>query len=218
MRKIILLSPTPATAFRRQRLLRSQLKNCDITACCNEKEAMWIILSEQFDLGVFDIGRLVPGGSHFGELVRASEFQFPMIVSGRTEKHEDFFRELPKRANMIFLREPLGNEELVGVARKLLHAGMANQPRERRYVTNERVVVEKYGSNLRLPSLLKNVSLGGAQLEFIEKPSQELRIGDFLRLNFDLNEIGSKRKVVGQVVWVRDDGFQQTRVGLAFLK
>lgn len=204
MRKIILLSQNPKIAFRRQKLLRSVIGDCEVTACCSEQEAMWIILSEAFDLGVFDVKTLSLQQPHFGEMVRASGFEFPMVVSGKIENEIQFFKKLPRRSNMIFLREPMEYRELLGVAKKLLQAGIINQPIDRRFATNEKVVVEKFASKIAIPSALYNVSLGGACLEF-PLSSPDLKIGDILGLHFQLGEGKKPRKVGGRVVWTQVD-------------
>lgn len=192
-----------------------------MTACCNEKEAMWILMSEDFDLAVIesqvDLGQV--GTHHFGDLVRTSGYELPIIITGLFGRKKKFLKSLPKRSSMIFLAEPVDQEQLVGVAQKLLKVGYTSQPVEKRYSTDVEVVVEKYGSSQRLESVLTNLSLSGACLEFTDKTAEYLNRGDFLRVNFHKKSENKIQRVSGQVVWVEPsiEG-SPGRLGLEFLK
>lgn len=200
MRKIILLAQSIESAQQRQEALLSAFENCEITTCLTEKEAMWIILSESFDLGVIETSELRENQAHFGELVRTSGYNFPLIIIGPFEKQTKFLKKLPKRSNMIFLSHPVMDKQLIGIGNKLLLTGASYQPTSPRYTASELVWVEKYGTKRQYDSTVLDISRGGAKLEFQPGERAEIVRGDFLRVNFK-----KSKKVNGQVRWAKKD-------------
>ena len=183
---------------------------------------MWIVLSEEFDLGVFQVSDLRSSENHFGELIRTAGYQFPMIISGHVNGENSLFSRLPKRSNTIMLREPVVVEDLVGVSRKLLSRGAICQAMHPRFSTDEVAFVEKYGVNSgrrRLVSRVCNMSMGGVRLEFEELVQQKFQLGDFLKLKFEFKKLKSDRSVTAQVVWTsRDKASGRDCLGLAFVR
>lgn len=219
MKKIILVVSEFERACERQEVLFETFPGCEITTCMNEKEALLIIMSEEFDLGLIEIQSVGEDGANVGELIRTSGYDFPILMTGSFKSKKDFLKRLPRRSNMIFLPEPVSDQQIRGVLKKLSSLGGANQPQEPRYVTQEVVQVEKFGQKKIYKSQMINLSLSGARLEFIEKGSVHLSMGDFLRINFTVGKTKKTRRVNGQVVWSKKDPESGRHcIGLEFLR
>lgn len=115
------------------------------------------------------------------------------------------------------LEKPCGERELIGVIEKLRQGKRVAQRSYRRYETDQHADIEFWNSGRKIEGQMHNLSLGGAQLSVRDS---NVRVGDVLKLNVDLEKISKRHEVNATVIWKGeyDPLTQSSQVGLRFVK
>ncbi|MGE0632575.1 MAG: PilZ domain-containing protein [Pseudobdellovibrionaceae bacterium] len=88
--------------------------------------------------------------------------------------------------------------------------------RHQRYPTSEKAHVEVYGQSIQAEAYLRNLSQGGAFLEW-NANLPPVSKGDILRLTVELSQVGKKHKVSAEVVWIKEDA-THAGIGISFIR
>lgn len=82
----------------------------------------------------------------------------------------------------------------------------------KRFATNESARVEFYGKKDIIFCRMNNLSKTGAFFEIVNSTARP-KMGDLVRLNIHLRQVGRSHVVNGEIIWVKGYGF-----GVAFIK
>lgn len=82
-----------------------------------------------------------------------------------------------------------------------------------RFITQENAQLELYGKSGSFSAVLKNISHTGCCLELLEEVHTDFSSGELLRITIDLNSLGKRHTLNGELVWNKDYG-----LGIRFLK
>lgn len=122
------------------------------------------------------------------------------------------------RTKLHYLEKPYDDKTLIGIVKKLLKSHRISQQRERRFNTQQEIMLERFHTNEIVPSKMFNLSKSGAYCEFSRE--RQLIVGDLVRLNISLTEVSKAHKMNAKVVWTTRDGRYsgQNGAGLRFIR
>ncbi|MES2854707.1 MAG: PilZ domain-containing protein [Bdellovibrionota bacterium] len=105
---------------------------------------------------------------------------------------------------ILFLEKPFVHKDLVGILRKLLTARQVDQQVHKRYPTSQeaRVDIVMQGENVN--TRVRNLSKGGAYLEFLTQAPVE--IGEKILVNLELQDLKRTYQMPARVVWTARGG------------
>lgn len=148
--------------------------------------------------------------------LREGEFNGYILVLAKIDPLEAK-RELRHLSqNVVFLEKPFETRELHGIIRKMLLSFTVPQQVHRRYPTMQNAEVEISGKSERFSSCVRNLSKGGAYLEF--NNATPARVGDQVRVTMALTQVNRTYSVPAKVVWAnRSMEGQTTAVGVEFM-
>lgn len=82
-----------------------------------------------------------------------------------------------------------------------------------RFITQENAQLELYGKAGSFNAVVKNLSHTGCCLELLEEIDTQFILGELMQITINLNSIGKKHTLNGELVWNKDYG-----LGIRFLK
>ncbi|HEX4924319.1 MAG TPA: PilZ domain-containing protein, partial [Bdellovibrionales bacterium] len=115
------------------------------------------------------------------------------------------------------IEKPCSERELVGVIEKLRQGKRVAMRSYRRYETDQLADIEFWNTGRKIDGQMHNLSLGGAQVSVRDS---NVRVGDVLKLNVNLEKLSKRHEVNATVVWKGDYDplTQSSQVGLKFVK
>jgi response regulator RpfG family c-di-GMP phosphodiesterase len=143
---------------------------------------------------------------------RKKGFLAPILLISRVGSDQDL-NELEKLHNFVLLEKPYVDKDLVGIASKMLKTAQVAQRKFRRFAANQTVNLTSYKSEFKSETKIHNISLGGV---CVEGNCAELKVGDLLHMNFNMDRLNSERTMSGRVVWVRAG--EKASAGVEFVK
>lgn len=105
---------------------------------------------------------------------------------------------------VVYVEKPYDIRDLVGIAAKAIKQGAVQQRIYRRFATEQSAIVEFGVGKGTCGSRLFNISKTGAYLEL--NALQDVRVGDSVRLRFELNDVSRTYLMPARVVWTSSLG------------
>jgi Tfp pilus assembly protein PilZ len=122
----------------------------------------------------------------------------PLLVIGKAEQLE-LRNRIANVVHTLVLERPYTDKDLSGLVNTIFGPGTIYQREHRRFSTAQPAFVEVYGKNVESESMMLNLSRGGA---YVELPNtDEIVIGDLMRLMIDLDEMKTNYRMHAKVVW-----------------
>lgn len=118
--------------------------------------------------------------------------------------------------NVVFLEKPFEIKDLNGIVQKMLSARSVAQRIHRRYNTMQDAEVEFSGREDRFVSRVRNLSKGGAYIEFSNLAPA--KVGEILKVRFELKEMNRSYTMPAKIVWTSRSSLNGgTAIGVEFV-
>jgi Tfp pilus assembly protein PilZ len=106
--------------------------------------------------------------------------------------------------SLLFLEKPFAHKDLIGILRKMLTATQVAQQVHKRYPTAQEARVEISSRGANVNTKVRNLSKGGAYLEFLTQAP--VSIGENIFVNLELVELKRTYQMPARVVWTARGG------------
>lgn len=145
--------------------------------------------------------------------LRRAGYAGPILVMTKADP-DVVNRDLRAVSGVVFLPKPFDSRDLLGIVRKQVMARTVPQQKFRRYPTlqDAEVVVESTGG--RVVTRVRNLSKGGAYLEFMTPTP--LRVGEMVTVTLELKELHRTYTFPAKVVWANRHGNRGLGIGVEF--
>ncbi len=144
--------------------------------------------------------------------LRAGGYQGPLLVTAKPDV-DGLYLDLRNLSGVAFLEKPFEVKDVVGIVRKMLHARKVAHQVHRRYPTSQDAEVEA-GGGKKLMTRVRNLSRGGAYLEFLTPAP--VKIGDTVLVKLELNELNRTYTLPAKVVWTSRASGRGAGIGVEF--
>ena len=124
-------------------------------------------------------------------------------------------REMRVWPGVVFLEKPFELKDLLGITRKMLMARAVSQRIHRRYATSQDAEVELMVGGAKLISRVRNLSKGGAYLEFMT--AVPVKVGELMNVKLDLKDLNRTYTMSAKVVWTSRTNIRGGGVGVEFV-
>jgi hypothetical protein len=183
----------------------------------NAKALKDLISHKSINLMVYDTPVFTMADFEYLRDLKSLSLSAPVLVVTR-KVEKDPIQLSAERQRFVVMERPFEVKDLLGVSRKLLHYRHAGQRIHRRFYTVEKAKIETFTTGESFDGSLLNVSRGGAYCETAANP--RLSLGDLVRLNVDLYELGREYVFYAKVVWTTRRGISTggPGIGLQFIK
>ena len=154
-------------------------------------------------LVIVDLEKWVPSDELALSELREGGYNGPVIVLTKrlTESASaDYAAE-----RIIFFDRTKGNQELAGIARRMLLGSLIAARKHPRHQTNEMADVQVAGNPKFYECKVRNMSKGGAFLEI--QTAFAIDVGDIVTVKIRLAQINRLYTVKARVAWVKLPGF-----------
>ena len=148
---------------------------------------------------------------NFVSEIRKSKYSHPIIIVGENIQKQGS-RFLGDSGLVHLLNRPLVNNDLLNLCRKLLRNPAIKSQKHPRYKTSLELDIEGLQSGEVYPTKMKNLSKGGAYVEFDESP--KFSPGEFLKLTIPADGEILERTLNGKVVWLQKKSLSNSKPGL----
>ena len=139
----------------------------------------------------------------FVERIRKANFVGPCLLIGKNESKE-IFQKLKSMQSVLLLEKPYDNKDLTGIVQKFLDTRSVAQRIHRRFVTAQKAEVLIGENEQKRPSVVFNISKGGAYMEFTK--TAPIHRGDSVKMNIELGELKRAYLMPAKVVWTTPIG------------
>jgi hypothetical protein len=123
-------------------------------------------------------------------------------------------KDLRLMNDVVFLPKPSDVKDLLGIMRKLLLTREVPQQKHRRFPTQQDAELEIEATGGRMVTRVRNLSKGGAYLEFLT-PSP-LKVGEFVKVKLELKDLQRVYTLPAKVVWSNRHGSRGLGIGVEF--
>lgn len=191
----------------------------DVELVSVAQKAVQRLTSQTVDLCVFNFDLFTRDKIKLATDLRSLGYEFPVLVLSRIIA-TDAYEAIRNMHHTILLEKPFEHKDLWGLSDKLISGRSVAQRTHRRFYTNQKAAIATFdGGTSAANGKLFNLSRGGAYLEFGEGSSQ-VKQGDMLQLNVQLNEVYRQYNVSARVVWTTTEGLWGTGrgIGVEFVK
>lgn len=165
-----------------------------------------------FSLVIVVKSRLTEDDLFLIDRLRNVHYSFSIMVV--TDEANSTLQKLIGVTEVHTLTRPVGNRNIVGLARKLLVAKRVPKQVFRRFNTNQIAQIESLDDGENLLTSMYNLSKGGAYCEF--ESNNLLAVGDVIRLKVFLNDTNREYTFNAKVVWTTAAGRFSGRFGCGF--
>jgi hypothetical protein len=145
--------------------------------------------------------------------LRRAGYKSPILVAAKADPVV-VNKDLRLTNDVIFLPKPFDTKDLLGILRKQLLARVVPQQRHRRFATSQDAEIEIEATGGRMITRVRNLSKGGAYLEFMT-PSP-LKIGEFVKVKLELKDLRRVYTFPAKVVWSNKHGTRGLGIGVEF--
>lgn len=145
--------------------------------------------------------------------VRKTGYSGPILVLGNPGSNFDI-AELATVKNLFQINKPYTGEQLEGMVKNCINLENLRQRRDQRFSVREKAVLEAYSSDLKIDTIINNISRSGVR---IEGNLGGLQKGDVLRLHFNFDKINKERTMSARVVWMKKENDNAEQAGLEFV-
>lgn len=148
---------------------------------------------------VFNLTDWTPRDSMHLDELRAVGYSGPVLVMAKSDSSLAL-KALRERPSVVFLEKPYELKDLQGIVRKFLLARSVGQQVYRRFTTHQEAAVEsREGKRDRFISRVRNISKGGAFLEFLGPAS--FKVGEVITVTLELKDLQRVYQMPAKVVW-----------------
>jgi len=183
----------------------------DVEATYDKKSTISYLRFETPQLLIIEKRRLEKRDLHYIAEIRNYKYDRPIIIIANETKVSPSL--LSKPGSMIHLVDaPVNEKYFLNLVKKLLIKPSLKAQRFKRHTTNVSLDIESLSNGDMFNSTLVNLSVGGMYCEFNDDP--EVKMGDLVRVNFELDEIDKSRTMNGQVVWKTKKSLRNPNPGL----
>lgn len=152
-----------------------------------------------------------PKEATFLKELRSHGYANPVLITAKSDTSTTL-RELRATPGITFLPKPFETKELIGLVRKMLLARQISQQVHRRYLTAQDAEIEMGG--VKLVTRLRNLSKGGAYLEFLTPLT--MTIGEYVSVKLELKDLKRTYTFPAKVVWANKHGNRGLGIGVEF--
>jgi len=145
--------------------------------------------------------------------LRRAGYQGPILVSAKADP-DVVNRDLRAMSDIVFLPKPFDTKDLIGIVRKQLLTRNVAQQRYRRFATSQDAELEIDATGGRMVTRVRNLSKGGAYLEFMTPSS--LKIGEYIKVKLELKDLQRVYTFPAKVVWSNRHGNRGLGIGIEF--
>ena len=128
--------------------------------------------------------------------------------------------KFPKEGRPHFFDCRLGESKFLGMARKMMKTKHIGAQVHKRYLTNEKALIEMIKDGKQIGSDMYNLSRSGAYFEFDHKDNFKFNTGDVVRMTVSLDTVQRSHDLSAKIMWTTQRGRYSGRqgVGLKFIK
>ena len=145
--------------------------------------------------------------------LRRTGYHGPILVMAKADPAV-VNRDLRAVSDVVFMAKPYDTKDLLGIVRKQLTARAVSQQRFKRFATSQDAELEIEATGGRMITRVRNLSKGGAYLEFMT-PSI-LKIGDFVKVKLELKDLQRVYTFPAKIVWSNRHGSRGLGIGVEF--
>lgn len=145
--------------------------------------------------------------------IRRVGFNGPILITAKADPTV-VNRDIRGMSGVIFLAKPFDAKELLGISKKMLLARAVPQQRFKRYTTSQEAQIEVDSTGASLAMRVRNLSKGGAYLEFIQP--NNIQIGELVTVTLELKDLQRKYTMPARVIWTNKHGNRGLGVGVEF--
>lgn len=196
MARILLQSGSQTDAEYLKRLFNLHMIDCQISN--DNITSRSFLTHDRLNLFVLATSRFHPRDYRFLLDLRRKKVDINFLVLAGKLGFDHFF-EHKDRKGIHLLEKPFDDADMMTIVKKLLQNPALKQQKFKRYYTDVNAHIESLLTGQTQPTRMRNLSRGGAFLEFFDKP--QFSIGDLVRLNIDLAETDTRYSLSGRVVW-----------------
>jgi hypothetical protein len=150
---------------------------------------------------------------HLDELKRIG-YRGPVLVIAKGDVTKAV-RAAKATPNLLFLEKPFEMKDLLGIIRKMLLARAVAQRVHRRFATSQDAEVSFLTSGGSMTSRVRNLSKGGAYLEFMQPAP--IKVGELVSLKLELKDVNRTYSMHAKVVWTSRTNTRGAGVGVEFV-
>lgn len=209
MQKVLIYSPDVWSLESVRACMEVNFEN-PISTAVDEASLKKELEKSVFHLGIFRLEEIDQKTLQRISQMRSMGYKFPLLIASDkvTARFSDTLTKLP---GVHILSTPYRDVNLLGLTRKIFSAREVPRQYFRRYYTNQIAEIESMGSGSSLLTCMYNLSEGGAYCEF--EKSEEVGIGDLLKLKVDKEDLNSQHILNAKVVWTTEKGKFSGRFG-----
>ena len=130
--------------------------------------------------------------------LRKAGYRGPVLVAAKASAGKAL-KSLQAMSGVTYLEKPFETRDLMGIIRKMLTDRAVSQRIHRRFYTDQDAEIEMDGQVNRYATRLRNISRGGAYIEFLSLA--KVRIGDIVRVKVELADLNRTYTMPAKVVW-----------------
>lgn len=149
---------------------------------------------------------------HLEELKRIG-YRGPVLVIAKGDVTKAV-RTAKATPGLVFLEKPFEMKDLLGIVRKMLLARAVSQRVHRRFATSQDAEVS-FMSGGTLSSRVRNLSKGGAYLEFLQPTP--IKVGEMVSLKLELKDVNRTYSMQAKVVWTSRTNTRGAGIGVEFV-
>lgn len=145
--------------------------------------------------------------------LRRSGYVSPILITAKADAVA-VNKDLRSMSDVVFLPKPYDPKDILGIMRKMLMVREVSQQRHRRFATTQDAEIEIESTGSSLISRVRNLSKGGAYLEFMT-PSP-LKVGEYVKVKLELKDLQRTYTLPAKVVWANRQGSRGLGIGVEF--
>lgn len=215
MHKILVHSPSRAEGETIKNMLEKHLP-FSVALSMEKIQLEDDLMSRSTHLLIFNTRKFFEPELEFIKRIKEEHsFDQPILASCDKVRFANFMHLCDKH-KLFFLEKPFSGKALAGLARKLLVARSVGQQVHRRFLTNQKTVIETFSKGQSLESNMLNLSKGGAYFEFGQEAL--LDVGELVRMKVSLEDVEREYSMNARVVWTSKHDSESFCAGVQFVK
>jgi hypothetical protein len=150
---------------------------------------------------------------HLEELKRIG-YRGPVLVIAKGDVTKAV-RTAKATPGLVFLEKPFEMKDILGIIRKMLLARAVSQRVHRRFATSQDAEVSFMNGGGTHSSRVRNLSKGGAYLEFLQPAP--VKVGEMVNLKLELKDVNRTYSMQAKVVWTSRTNTRGAGIGVEFV-
>ncbi|MEK7356673.1 MAG: PilZ domain-containing protein, partial [Bdellovibrionota bacterium] len=141
-------------------------------------------------------------------------YRGPILVIAKSDVSKAV-RAAKATPNLVFLEKPFEMKDLLGIIRKMLLARAVLQRVHRRFATSQDAEVSFLTTGGTMSSRVRNLSKGGAYLEFLQPAP--IKVGELVSVKLELKDVNRTYSMQAKIVWTSRTNSRGAGVGIEFV-